>query len=501
MTAICLAASCDLQALLDDPDVDVIELSGVFVGPYVVSRDVALRPHAGDPAPVLIARDAWLGGPALTATAADLRLSGLGLVGAVVVDGGRASLDAVRFDTTRACVRASGADVEVAGSAFHTCGEGAIDLVGGSLTLTTSAFWEGFAPAVHAVGAARVSVRDTVVDTYVDVGSVDPDAVLWFEDVDAVDIERAWICDALASGLWLEGGCDGGCRVTHTVLTGLEGRVGGAVVWGGAEGTLSRVTITDNRAGDGGGALILRSGALAIDHAVVSDPFASHDTFDVRGGSLFLSDTTVFSTRPGVELAAADAIRPVFLAEPRVPDLCGPGVVPSPVAPGNAPIVAWPEPEGRGALSTDCGPWCVDADGDGSPAMWDCDDADPARGDDLPEVWSDGVDQDCDGADECLADLDGDGVAGTAVPVEQGCAEVPAVLDCDDADPARFPGAVDTPRDGVDSDCDGVDPTAPLPPHDDDVVLARGCASAPGAWWLGGLLLALYGRRGPPRQP
>ncbi|MCB9689479.1 MAG: putative metal-binding motif-containing protein, partial [Alphaproteobacteria bacterium] len=313
----------------------------------------------------------------------------------------------------------------------------------------------------------------------------------------------------LASGLWVDGGCDGGCRVEHTVLTGLEGRVGGAVVWGGAEGTLSRVTITDNRAGDGGGALILRSGAVAVDHAVVSDPFAAHDTFDVRGGSLFLSDTTVFSTRPGVELAPADVVRPVFLEHPLVPDLCGSGVVPSPVAPGNAPIVAWPEPEGRGALSTDCGPWCVDADGDGSPAMWDCDDADPSRGDDLPEVWSDGIDQDCDGADECLADLDGDGVAGTPVPVGPGCAEVPAVLDCDDADPARFPGAIDTPGDGVDADCDGVDPTAPLPPTDDEVVLARGCATSPGPWWLGLVALlsfsrsASHGRRSgtPPWRP
>jgi uncharacterized protein (TIGR03382 family) len=33
--------------------------------------------------------------------------------------------------------------------------------------------------------------------------------------------------------------------------------------------------------------------------------------------------------------------------------------------------------------------------------------------------------------------------------------------DCDDADPARAPGLVDTPADGVDQDCDGEDATAP----------------------------------------
>lgn len=48
------------------------------------------------------------------------------------------------------------------------------------------------------------------------------------------------------------------------------------------------------------------------------------------------------------------------------------------------------------------------------------------------------------GADGGAADVDGDGWA-------------PLDGDCDDADPAAFPGALDRPGDGVDSDCDGED--------------------------------------------
>jgi hypothetical protein len=53
-----------------------------------------------------------------------------------------------------------------------------------------------------------------------------------------------------------------------------------------------------------------------------------------------------------------------------------------------------------------------------------------------------GVDEDCDGSDAVL-DRDGDGAA--------------AGIDCDDANPARRPGARDIPANGVDEDCSGKD--------------------------------------------
>jgi Putative metal-binding motif len=85
-----------------------------------------------------------------------------------------------------------------------------------------------------------------------------------------------------------------------------------------------------------------------------------------------------------------------------------------------------------------------DADGDGYLPSVDCDDADPSVHPGAEETWYDGVDQDCDGADD---DQDGDGAD--------------QALDCDDTDPSAYPGAGEVPGDGVDQDCDGEDLTLP----------------------------------------
>ena len=84
----------------------------------------------------------------------------------------------------------------------------------------------------------------------------------------------------------------------------------------------------------------------------------------------------------------------------------------------------------------------VDADGDGAPADLDCDDANPRRFPGNSEVCGDGVDQDCDGRDT-PCDGDGDGY--------------PPGVDCDDGDPGRFPGNPEVCGDGIDQDCNGED--------------------------------------------
>ncbi|MCB9741045.1 MAG: right-handed parallel beta-helix repeat-containing protein [Alphaproteobacteria bacterium] len=87
----------------------------------------------------------------------------------------------------------------------------------------------------------------------------------------------------------------------------------------------------------------------------------------------------------------------------------------------------------------------TDDDGDGWVAYYDCDDGDPDAYPGASETPYDGVDQDCDGAD--LVDVDEDGF-----DAEQAGGD-----DCDDDDPEVHPGAVEIEGDGVDQDCDGSD--------------------------------------------
>ncbi len=88
-----------------------------------------------------------------------------------------------------------------------------------------------------------------------------------------------------------------------------------------------------------------------------------------------------------------------------------------------------------------------DADGDGHTADVDCDDDDLNAFPGAPEVCDDGIDQDCDGADEecppTPPDADGDGYT--------------ADVDCDDGDPTRHPRAEEICGDGIDQDCNGAD--------------------------------------------
>lgn len=88
-----------------------------------------------------------------------------------------------------------------------------------------------------------------------------------------------------------------------------------------------------------------------------------------------------------------------------------------------------------------------DGDGDGYIYTIDCDDTNPEINPDAEEIPYDGIDQDCDGMDP--VDLDGDGYAA----IQAGG------NDCNDGDFRIHPHSheIEVPNDGVDVDCDGKD--------------------------------------------
>ena len=83
----------------------------------------------------------------------------------------------------------------------------------------------------------------------------------------------------------------------------------------------------------------------------------------------------------------------------------------------------------------------LDDDGDGVVAASDCDDNNPAAYPGAEEIWYDGVDEDCLGDDDFDKDKDG----------------FDNQSDCDEDNPSAYPGAPDAWYSGVDEDCGGED--------------------------------------------
>ena len=115
-------------------------------------------------------------------------------------------------------------------------------------------------------------------------------------------------------------------------------------------------------------------------------------------------------------------------------------------------------------------PDCCDDDGDGYESALgtcggdDCDDNRADIGPARPERVANGVDENCDGNDDCWLDADADGYGiDVVVPgVGLGCADGRSTnaLDCLDAGPGAssvHPGAPEVVADGIDQDCDEVD--------------------------------------------
>jgi hypothetical protein len=115
-----------------------------------------------------------------------------------------------------------------------------------------------------------------------------------------------------------------------------------------------------------------------------------------------------------------------------------------------------------GRVTVYAGSYDVDGDGYTSGSGGDCDDGDPDVYPGAPETPADGIDQDCDGLDHCFVDADLDGVGGPSTGPGDGedCSASGMSArgdDCDDTDRSVNPEEEETPGTGVDEDCDGVE--------------------------------------------
>lgn len=101
----------------------------------------------------------------------------------------------------------------------------------------------------------------------------------------------------------------------------------------------------------------------------------------------------------------------------------------------------------------------LDFDNDGSIRPFDCADDDPDVSPSAEEIAGDSVDGNCDGYELCYidSDLDGYGSAETVSVLGLDCnapGTSPNADDCYDQAFAIFPGASETPANGIDEDCD-----------------------------------------------
>ena len=359
------------------------------------------------------------------------------------------------------------------------------------------------------------------------------------DGVQHLHVGRSWFCNnsALtgAGALQLDAGCQDDCVIEHNVfIENITANVGGAL---GVINPNGSVDVVQNT-------FLLNGALLSAGVAYFDLQLSGTGRFErnlvMENGSLgpvLRTETALATLHTNAwylntlsDVQLGDDGAPVYGEGDRV--LTERPLLTDPPLPGRQPcglqawaVVQW-DAEGTDGrndwlIAEEIGAFSNDADDDGVPELYDCDESDPGRAPGLEERIGDGVDQDCDALELCYVDEDGDGF-GTAdlrpVPSDDlwcdvdGADIAPVAGDCDDTDASVYPGAIDVPFDDIDQDCvdgdnrDADDDGYPADRDCDDADPAIGpctwlnggsaCQTAPAAFgpWLG-LMLWVFRRR------
>ena len=234
-----------------------------------------------------------------------------------------------------------------------------------------------------------------------------------------------------------------------TVLTSIDGTGPGVLVGPGAVASLVNNSFVLVTAADH---FVQASGDLELRNSLIHRVDTLDAAVDAQG--LFTGGYNLYSANLGGDVLPGPFATDLVGVDPLIgnplPDSCALDplrpTVGSPLIDGGDPADL--DADGTradigafGGTEPNTGVDGLDVDGDGFSSPIDCDDDDPNVNPLAPEVFCNGVDDDCDPTTADDADADGDGIS-----VCSG--------DCDDADASVFPGAVELLCNGIDDDCD-----------------------------------------------
>ena len=310
----------------------------------------------------------------------------------------------------------------------------------------------------------------SIIDNSFTGNSANEGGAIYVDEVDDIEAVRNLFCANLTTGS--DGGAvyaladanSGSAMFTNNLFVeNYSPDDGGALtLFGDSRGVVRNNDFLGNEAGDNGGALYVGMDDVEILNNLTAWTVAgtgiyadnSSDTPDLQYGDWYENEPTDASGAVddgSIALGAGN-----LLVDPDLQDYTANGDCSddnfwrswgSSLIDAGDPVILDPD-GGRsdigafGGEDADEDAW-EDADEDDYPIMWDCDDDDGEVSPGVDEVPYDGIDNDCDGEDEC--DVDDDGYESA-----QG---VCGGDDCDDESDSVYPGAADVWYDGVDSDC------------------------------------------------